>query len=118
MASAAAAGGVTSVPVITLDSRGWASKEDVYVALLAGLRAPKWHGHNLDALNDSLATGSINDQEPPFRVEITGSVKKLPGVVQTLLTRIDEVFADARERGRDITLKFVDDAVGQKKAQE
>jgi RNAse (barnase) inhibitor barstar len=33
--------------------------------------APSWHGRNFDALNDSIATGSINEVEVPYALVIT-----------------------------------------------
>jgi hypothetical protein len=32
--------------------------------------APEWHGHNLDALADSIRGGSINQVEVPYRLVI------------------------------------------------
>jgi len=36
------------------------SENQFYDVLLSQFGAPKWHGHNLDALADSLITGSID----------------------------------------------------------
>jgi RNAse (barnase) inhibitor barstar len=46
--------------------------DDFYDAFLAAVGAPSWHGHNLDALWDSIVAGNINQIEPPYRVMITG----------------------------------------------
>jgi RNAse (barnase) inhibitor barstar len=60
---------VTDIP---LDGSGWRTPEDFYTSLLAALGAPAWHGHNLDALSDSLGGGGINKLNPPIRVTIYG----------------------------------------------
>ena len=45
--------------------------------------APEWHGRNFDALNDSIATGSINQVEVPYRLvmkhynQIGGEARKM-----------------------------------------
>jgi RNAse (barnase) inhibitor barstar len=97
----------SSVPVLSLDCRGWSSVSVAYSALLSALGAPSWHGRNLDALNDSLVAGGINQQKAPFRIEVSGSRKKLPGQVQTFLIQLEKILARAREEGKDITLVFV-----------
>jgi hypothetical protein len=43
---------------LTLDGAGWTTKGDVHV-----VGAPEWHDRNFDALNDSIANGSINEVE-------------------------------------------------------
>ncbi len=42
------------MPVIALCADGWRTPENFYQALLPRLGAPDWHGHNLDALHNSL----------------------------------------------------------------
>ena len=57
---------------IRLEGRGWKTRDDLYNAFLAAMEAPNWHGRNLDALRDSIVTGSINRREVPYRVVIGG----------------------------------------------
>ena len=52
------------------------------MAYLRAVGAPEWHGHNLDALWDSLTGGDINRRNPPLRIHITG---------------LDEMGLDARQ---------------------
>ena len=67
---------------IHLDGRCWHAADDFYVAYLRAVGAPEWHGHNLDALWDSLTSGDINQLNPPLRIHITG---------------LDEMGLDARQ---------------------
>jgi len=60
---------------IELDASDWRTTDDFYLALLPGLGAPDWHGHNLNALWDSLVGGEINAFEPPFDIEIKGMLQ-------------------------------------------
>jgi ribonuclease inhibitor len=60
------------VDEIHLDGRSWQSADDFYVAYLTAVGAPEWHGHNLDALWDSLTGGDINLRNPPLCIRITG----------------------------------------------
>jgi RNAse (barnase) inhibitor barstar len=61
------------VRIIELDGGSWRTQDDLYDALLPALGAPDWHGRNLDALIDSMGTGSINEIEPPYLIKIKRS---------------------------------------------
>jgi len=68
---------------LTLDGARWTTKDDVYDAFFRAVGAPDWHGRNFDALNDSIANGSINEVEIPYRLVlknydlISGEAKKM-----------------------------------------
>jgi RNAse (barnase) inhibitor barstar len=53
------------VKELTLDGAGWVRKGGAYSAFFHVLGAPEWHGRNLDALRDSILTGSINRVDVP-----------------------------------------------------
>jgi len=55
---------------LAMDGATWNSKDDVYGALFRVVGAPSGHGRNLDALNDSIANGQINEVEGPYRLVI------------------------------------------------
>jgi hypothetical protein len=59
-----------AVQRIVLDGVAWQTGDDFYDALLGALGAPVWHGHNLDAINDSFTNGKINRVNPPFVISI------------------------------------------------
>jgi hypothetical protein len=42
------------------------NSEDFYVSVLPQTGAPGWHGHNLNAINDSWLAGGICLGGPPF----------------------------------------------------
>lgn len=60
------------IPLLTLDATTWRKPDDIYTAFFAVVGAPAWHGRNLDALNDSIVGGCINEIEYPYRIEIRG----------------------------------------------
>ena len=68
---------------LTLDGAGWTTNDDVYSAFFLAVGAPEWHGRNFNALNDSIANGSINKVEVPYRLVlknydlISGEAKKM-----------------------------------------
>ena len=68
---------------LTLDGAGWTTNDDVYSAFFLAVGAPEWHGRNFNALNDSIANGSINKVEVPYRGVlknydlISGEAKKM-----------------------------------------
>jgi len=87
--------------IIELDGSSWSSENDFYAALLTELGSPGWHGHNLNALWDSL-TSDINEVRPPLSVVVQGTSHLSPDM-QTLFEGVSGLFADARnERGLDV----------------
>jgi ribonuclease inhibitor len=70
---------------LTLNGTGWTTKDDFYNAFFEAVGAPEWHGRNLDALNDSIANGAINEIEVPYRIvienydKISGKAKEMVG---------------------------------------
>lgn len=86
---------------IELDASNWSSADDFYEALLPNLGAPGWHGHNLNALWDSI-TSDINEVMPPFRVRVRHA-NNLSSDMAALLAGASSVFVDAKnERGIDV----------------
>jgi Barstar (barnase inhibitor) len=59
--------------IIDLDAGSWATIDDFLDAILAALKAPDWHGRNLNALLDSAIPGDINGVDPPYTVRIHGA---------------------------------------------
>ena len=48
----------------------WSKIKDIegfYTTVLPQTEAPGWHGHNLDAIQDSWVTGDICSSGPPFK---------------------------------------------------
>ena len=96
-----------SVPLIVLHASAWRTKEDVYSALLPALGAPSWHGHNLDALNDSFCGGAINAVEPPLILRFVG-LSRASSEVRSMIAVLEEIVADAREAGRMYEIQKVE----------
>src|SRR2546427_12543485 len=82
---------------LNLDASCWKSEDDVYDAFFKAVGAPDWHGRNFDALNDSIAAGSINDIEVPYRIviqnyrpindEVRGFVNNLADLIHEIAAR-------------------------------
>jgi len=66
---------------IDLDATNWVTVDDFYNALLSALGAPDWHGHNINALVDSMIWGEINELDPPYSICVHG-VTRLPNDVR------------------------------------
>lgn len=90
---------------IHLDGRSWQSADDFYAAYLRAVGAPEWHGHNLDALWDSLTGGDINQRNPPFRIRILGLGQMGPEAKQTM-ERFASLVEQARAEGHQIELEL------------
>jgi RNAse (barnase) inhibitor barstar len=63
-------GSSTEPTTIILDASSWKTQDDFYTSFFMAVGAPSWHGRNLDALNDSVRTGSINELERPYSIII------------------------------------------------
>lgn len=90
---------------IILDAEGWKSQEDFFIALLPKLGAPNWHGHNLDALWDSLVAGQINSTKPPYSITFI-SADKIPEFLKVYPLRFEELIKEMQLEGVDIQIEF------------
>ena len=88
---------------ILLEGADWRSEEDFYSALLSHLCAPDWHGHNFDALWDSITRGDINQINPPFHIRITG-IDVMPAECKGLVSQFVAILSDARGEGSPIVI--------------
>ena len=90
---------------IYIDVSECRTTDTFYRVLLSELGAPDRHGHNLDALWDSITGGDINEIAPPYHVEVRGS-QSVPTELATLLNRVQSLFEEAKaELGIDVCFK-------------
>jgi len=92
------------MPSIELDASGWRKSEDFYRALLPELGAPPWHGHNLDAIEDSIFTGGINRVEPPLHIRVSGT-EALADEMKAFLRKVEDIFVERRDEA-EATISF------------
>jgi RNAse (barnase) inhibitor barstar len=100
-----AGGAVFRVKVIHCELTGCTTSQEVYDKILAALQAPGWHGHNLNALWDSIAGGGINELRPPYQLKVTG-YGGLPKDQRDLVDAIGNLFTEAR-RDSLADVKFI-----------
>lgn len=86
-----------STKKIKLDARDWKVADDVYESFLTAVGAPRWHGRNLDALNDSIANGCINSVEIPYTIVIK-HVDKMGQEAFVMTRKFVELIMDLNER--------------------
>jgi hypothetical protein len=55
---------------LLLDGARWQTAEDFYDAFLRAVRAPSWHGHNFNALRDSITVADINAVSLPYDIVV------------------------------------------------
>lgn len=89
--------------LITLDGAGWARPDDFYSALLPRLHAPSWHGHNLDALWDSVTSDNINGLNPPFAVRLYNTAD-FSSEMAGYMERVAKLFEDAQDADVPVVL--------------
>jgi hypothetical protein len=92
---------------LTLAAARWTGSEDVYRALLTALGAPSWHGHNLDALDESLRSTNLNRVIPPFVVEVQGLSVAAPEAQRTA-RQIAALIKDLQSDGVAVSWREVD----------
>jgi RNAse (barnase) inhibitor barstar len=61
---------ILAVRELILNGAEWRTWDDVYDSFFRAVGAPDWHGRNFNALRDSIAHGSINAVEVPYRLVI------------------------------------------------
>jgi RNAse (barnase) inhibitor barstar len=89
---------------IQLDGTAWNTEDDFFTAFLSAVRTPDWHGHNLDALNDSIGAGDINEVNPPFLVKIRGSASMKPEAKQ-MVERFQQLIQDLKREGINVAIQ-------------
>ena len=83
---------------IILSGAHWTAPDDFYKALLPSLGTPDWHGHNFDALWDSIMGGDINEVNPPFSIKVAG-IDQMPPDCKDLIDRFVLLISEARAKG-------------------
>jgi RNAse (barnase) inhibitor barstar len=89
--------------LLTIDADGWSAPSDFYETVLPKLRAPQWHGRNLDALWDSIARSGTNDLQPPFAMRIFNTERLSPEMT-AFMEKVETLFRDASEAGVPVAL--------------
>ncbi len=92
---------------ILLSGRDWSQPDDFYRALLGELGAPEWHGHNLDALWDSITGSGINEVNPPFRITITG-IEVMPPNCRLMVEHFESLIREAKRSGYPVEISCGD----------
>ena len=78
-------------------------REGFYATVLPQTEAPSWHGHNLDAINDSWVTGGICSSGSPFNFVFCPSEDINPDLREFAET-VSEIAQDSvRENGGKVS---------------
>lgn len=83
---------------IVISAGDWQVPDDFYAAVLRALDAPAWHGHNLDALWDSITGGGINGVNPPFQLRIE-DLGRTPQSCRDMVEKFVTLIRDAQAAG-------------------
>jgi RNAse (barnase) inhibitor barstar len=92
---------------LVLEGCGWQKVDDVYDAFFAAVGAPDWHGRNFNALNDSIATGSINAIEVPYRIVIR-NFDLITGEARQMALNFVDLLRELQERGVSVEVEVRD----------
>lgn len=88
---------------ILLDWREIKTFDDFFESFLPQVKAPSWHGKNMNALRDSIIVGDINGVEPPFSV-ININLSELQENAREVYEAVTEVFDEATKEGRVVSI--------------
>ncbi|KKC99070.1 barstar family protein [Photobacterium halotolerans] len=88
---------------IIVDWKKVEREEDFYNIFLIQVKAPEWHGRNLDALADSVVTGGINSIEPPYTIYSINS-GSVPGYLAEFQQKVLSIFNEGVARNRGIRI--------------
>jgi hypothetical protein len=95
---------------IELDSLNWMTAHDFYNALLSALGSPANHGHNINALVDSMIWGGMNAVDPPYVVRISGATQLSKDVREHIKLAQNALIEGRAEfrvlRGRDVEVQI------------
>jgi RNAse (barnase) inhibitor barstar len=95
---------------LNLDARTWKNADDFYDAFFKAVGAPEWHGRNFNALNDSIAHGSINDIEVPYRIVIQ-NILSTNDDLRRLLVDFTDFIQELAARGCPVEIKIDSSAI-------
>ena len=90
---------------IVIDAETWAAADDVYNAFLRAVGAPSWHGHNFNALRDSISLGRINEIEVPYLIRIRNYSSIRPDA-QSMARDFVELIKRLRESGCPVDVEI------------
>lgn len=88
---------------VTIDWQKIITKESFYEVFLPQLNAPEWHGHNLDAVADSVIAGDVNGIEPPYTI-ISKNESSIEQNLKPFQQAVLSIFKEAKESGREVHL--------------
>lgn len=93
---------MTFMKILDIDASTWRSEDDFFIAIKRALGAPDWHGHNLNALVDSIVVGDMNEINLPFRLSIH-NISKAPEEVArnvaSMLAILNQEICDSHSEG-------------------
>jgi hypothetical protein len=74
--------------LIRLPATGWTHIDEFFDAILKALAAPKWHGHNVNALIESMIHGEINGISPPYKIVIYDTGLLMPSLKEKIAAQL------------------------------
>ena len=95
----------TDMKELFLDGAGWQTGDDLYDAFFCAVGAPEWHGRNFNALHDSIATGSINRVEVPYRLVIK-SYDRIGGGAKKMTDDFVDLIHEIAARGCPVEIRL------------
>ena len=93
------------MPTLFLDGARWQTAEDFYDAFLRAVGAPSWHGHNFNALRDSIAVGDINAVSLLYDI-VVHDTSRMSESALAIVRQFRELIEDLRSAGTRVSIEL------------
>jgi RNAse (barnase) inhibitor barstar len=88
-----------------MDAGKWKSLDDLYLSFFEAVKAPAWHGKNLNAIHDSIGGGQVNGVEVPYRL-VFKNYDQLSGDLKEKIDFFIEVVSDLAKEGVPVEVRI------------
>jgi RNAse (barnase) inhibitor barstar len=96
---------VEPVKELFMDASQWKTIDDLYLSFFEAVKAPAWHGKNLDAVRDSIGTGRINGIEVPYCL-VLRNYDHLPDHLKEKTDFFIEAISDLAKEGIPVEIRI------------
>jgi RNAse (barnase) inhibitor barstar len=88
-----------------MDASKWKTLDDLYDSFFEAVKAPAWHGRNLNAVRDSIGVGQINEIEVPYRLVLT-HYDRVSGHLKEATEIFIQVVSDLEKKGIPVKIRI------------
>ncbi len=87
-----------------MDASKWKTLDDLYDSFFEAVKAPVWHGRNLNAVRDSVGVGQINGIEVPYCL-VLKNYHQLSDQLKEKADNFVELISDLEREGTPVKIR-------------